>query len=86
VGSKIALAGREQKRIPGQSLLRKLWLGYTRGQNGFYIIVRRLIQGVLRLYSGLLRLAQALLRHAHPRLGYAHPQLRLKQQLLTSGD
>jgi hypothetical protein len=23
---------------------------------------------------------------AHPRLSYAHPQLRLKQQLLTSGD
>jgi len=40
-------------------------------------------QALLRLCSGS---AQALLRHAQALTRYAHPQLRLKQQLLTSGD
>jgi hypothetical protein len=43
---------REQKQVPGQNSASKLQPGYIGSQNGFYVIVRRLTQGVLRLSSG----------------------------------
>jgi hypothetical protein len=44
---------KEQKRIPGQNSVRKLWPRYIGGQNGFHVMVRRLCSGMLTLGSGM---------------------------------
>jgi len=58
-------AAREQRQIPGQNSVTKLYPGYTGGKNRFRIL--------LRLNSGRAQDAQALLRHDYPRLRYTHP-------------